>query len=61
MFNSPHGIVADDIGNAFVTDSSNHLIRQIDIFGTVTTLAGMRALGLCLCLDKLQGNSLWCN
>ncbi|SEO91233.1 IPT/TIG domain-containing protein [Mucilaginibacter sp. OK283] len=39
-FSTPSGIVADSIGNVFVNDLGNRLIRKIAPDGTVTTLAG---------------------
>jgi len=40
-FNSPRGIVADNLGSLYVADSGNHTIRKIVIAtGAVTTFAG---------------------
>jgi sugar lactone lactonase YvrE len=40
-FRSPSGVTSDGVGNLFVTDSGNSVVRRIDIAtGTVTTLAG---------------------
>jgi gliding motility-associated-like protein len=39
-FNKPSGIVADDIGDLFVSDFGGNLIRMIDPSGNVITLAG---------------------
>jgi hypothetical protein len=39
-FCHPCGLVADNSGNIYVTDSDNHTIRRITPDGTVTTLAG---------------------
>lgn len=39
-FNSPAGICVDSRGLIYVCDSKNHVIRQIDQEGFVTTLAG---------------------
>lgn len=41
LFNTPHGIAADDNGFLFVSDSSSHIVRKIDIDNKqVTTLCG---------------------
>lgn len=39
-FNKPSGIVADDIGDLFISDLGGNLIRMIDPAGEVITLAG---------------------
>jgi len=39
-FNTPQGIVADQAGNLYVTDSGNDTLRKITPAGVVTTLAG---------------------
>jgi gliding motility-associated-like protein len=39
-FTSPDGIAVDGIGNIYVSDSGNDLIRKITPSGNVTTLAG---------------------
>ena len=42
-FNVPTGIVADDAGGAYVSDTANHRIRHVDADGNVTTYAGIYA------------------
>jgi sugar lactone lactonase YvrE len=39
-FDSPQGITVSDDGRVFVADTNNHLIRMIDRFGSVSTIAG---------------------
>jgi NHL repeat len=39
-FSVPRGIVADNQGNFYITDSRNQTIRQISNAGVVTTIAG---------------------
>jgi sugar lactone lactonase YvrE len=39
-FNTPDGIVADPVGNLYVTEQGNHAIRMITPEGNVTTVAG---------------------
>lgn len=39
-FNAPQGVVADAMGNVYVSDTGNHCVRKITRDGTVSTLAG---------------------
>ena len=40
-FNGPSSIAVDSLGNLYVADSSNHLIRKVSASGVVSTLAGV--------------------
>ena len=44
-FNSPFGVIVDQVGNLIVADRRNHCIRKITSDGTVTTLAGTGTAG----------------
>ena len=44
-FNRPTGIAVDILGNVYVADSQNALIRKITPQGIVSTLAGSGAVG----------------
>jgi len=39
-FDSPRGITVSSGGHIFVADTNNHLVREIDRFGTTKTIAG---------------------
>ena len=39
-FYAPTGVATDAAGNAYVADTSNHVIRKVDAAGNVTLLAG---------------------
>lgn len=39
-FNAPFGLACDRRGNLYVADAGNHVVRMIDTFGVITTIAG---------------------
>jgi outer membrane protein OmpA-like peptidoglycan-associated protein len=45
LFNGPHGLCFDRLGNLYVADYHNHAIRKITMLGTVTTVAGSPVVG----------------
>jgi len=44
-FNGPEGLILDDVGNLYVSDSQNNVIRRITPAGVVSTYAGNGSLG----------------
>ncbi|BAP54369.1 leucine-rich repeat-containing protein [Thioploca ingrica] len=45
QLNEPSGIAFDKHGNLYIADSKNHVIRKIDNYGIITTLAGNNTSG----------------
>ena len=44
-FNFPTGIVTDNVGNVYVSDTNNHTIRKITSNGIVSTVIGVAGQG----------------
>ena len=44
-FRHPSGVAVDAIGNAYISDGENNIIRKINTLGNVTTLAGSQVQG----------------
>ncbi|MGH9023480.1 MAG: hypothetical protein ACRDV9_10340 [Acidimicrobiia bacterium] len=40
MLNHPRGLAVDTVGNVYIADSENYLIRKVDTSGNLTTIAG---------------------
>jgi len=40
IFNQPSGVTVDTVGNIYIADSANNVIRKITSNGAVTTIAG---------------------
>ena len=45
VLNNPEGVVADELGNLWVTDTQNNVIRFIGVSGVINTVAGNYFLG----------------
>jgi len=43
--NTPEGVAVDDNGNIYISDTGNHLIRQVTPDGVIHTIAGTGAAG----------------
>ena len=43
--NRPAGIAVDSIGNLYIADADNDVIRKVDTFGVITTVAGNHTPG----------------
>jgi sugar lactone lactonase YvrE len=42
---SPSGLAVDSVGNLYIADTGNNVIRKIDLNGTITTIAGNHTIG----------------
>lgn len=43
--NGPKGIHVDSLGNLYICDGDNHVIRKVDTFGNISTIVGTGAEG----------------
>jgi hypothetical protein len=43
--NKPRGVAADALGNIYISDSDNHVIREINTLGDIDTIAGNGSAG----------------
>jgi sugar lactone lactonase YvrE len=57
-FFNPTGVAVDSLGNVYVADRNNHLIRKITSSGLVTTLAGSGSAGF---VDGIGTNAKFYN
>ena len=54
-FNAPSGLAADNLGQLYVSDTGNNVVRQISLTTNVTTLAG-GASAVCGAATDTQGD-----
>ena len=45
QLSSPNGLVLDALGNLYISDSDNDVIRRVDTNGIITTVAGNQSIG----------------
>ncbi len=43
--NAPQGVIADSLGNIYITDNGNNVVRKVGTNGIITTVAGKHSLG----------------
>jgi internalin A len=43
--NRPHGMAFDAGGNLYIADAANHVVRKLDTFGKIWTIAGVGTMG----------------
>jgi hypothetical protein len=44
MLNNPQGVAVDGLGNIYISDSNNQVIRKVDTTNTITTVAGIQGV-----------------
>ncbi|HEV8042147.1 MAG TPA: hypothetical protein VGP62_24930 [Bryobacteraceae bacterium] len=45
LLNNPTGVAADTAGNIYIADAGNLLVRMVDAFGVISTIAGNHKIG----------------
>ena len=45
LLDAPTGVAADSSGNFYIADDSNNVIRMVDAFGVISTIAGNSTVG----------------
>jgi sugar lactone lactonase YvrE len=45
LLSNPTGVAADNAGNIYIADDGNLVVRMVDIFGVISTIAGNHKIG----------------
>jgi uncharacterized protein (TIGR03437 family) len=45
LLDAPTGVAADNAGNFYIADDSNNVVRMVDAFGVISTIAGTNTIG----------------
>jgi uncharacterized protein (TIGR03437 family) len=45
LLDAPTGVAADNAGNFYIADDSNNVVRMVDGFGVISTIAGTNTIG----------------
>jgi YVTN family beta-propeller protein len=59
MINEPAGVAIDTLGNVFIADSFNDVIRKLDTTGTITTLSADPNFGYLLQMATDSSNNVY--